>query len=110
MKVSVLAPIRDLNGKELRLQPETEGGLPGEVMTLGTVMKGALLATLEGDEEDRLGTKGFERFMLTERIHKAEGMVDISIEEAKTIKERSARCYSTLIYSRVWQALEAAAG
>jgi hypothetical protein len=109
MKISVLAPILDLDGKEVRLPAEKEGGQPGPIMTLGTGMKGALLAHLPGDEDDKTGTKGFERFLLAERIHRAEGFVEISIEEAQTIKARAARSYSTLFYGRIWQALEAAA-
>jgi hypothetical protein len=109
MKLSVLAPILDLDGNEVRLPPEKEGRPPGPVMTLGTGMKGALLAHLPGDEDDKAGTKGFERFLLAERIHKAEGFVELTIDEAKIIKDRSAKCYSTLVQGRIWQAIEAAA-
>lgn len=105
MKLNVLAPIRDLDGTEIR-QPPKKVGEDGVILTMGAMMTGALLAPIDGDRAD--GRESFERFLLAMRIHEAQGVVEISIDEAKLIKDRTAKCCSALVQGRIWQAIEAA--
>jgi hypothetical protein len=59
--------------------------------------------------DDKKPEAGFNRFMLAMRIHEADGACELTIDEAKLIKDRVAKVYPALVMGRVWQALEGAA-
>ena len=52
----------------------------------------------------------FERYRLASRIRKAapDAAVDLSIDEAKLIKDTSPRCTRPASFGQVWDALEGA--
>ena len=77
------------------------GERPEEVpATLGWAATQALVALYE-DERSLSGDEKFSRFTLAQRIAKG-GVVEVSIDEVKTIKDMMAKHWSTPIVGASW--------
>ncbi len=95
------APILDVNDKEV------EG--PDGTLRLGTVCATALMASMQDDKAD--GIQKLKRFNLARKI---QGSVDdedfpalaLNSKQKTMIEDMVLKAYSTLIYARVYEALE----
>lgn len=96
MKVNLSAILLSINGEQIK-QAEV-------VQTVGTIAVEALQVfdtrdtALSGDEK-------FKRWKLACRIH-GQAEAEISIEEAKMIKDLVGKYYGPVIVGQVWEALE----
>ncbi len=77
-------------------------------LTLGAVATNALLMPYE-DERNLSGDDKVKRFKLAQRIHDAQGEVDISSEEITLLKSLIAKAYTPLVVGRAFAILEAEA-
>lgn len=80
-------------------------------VTLGFVVVRALDAKYR-DDDSVAPSVLFERYRLASRIRKAapNEAIDLSIDEAKLIKDIVPKMYAPGIFGQVWDALEGAAG
>lgn len=80
------------------------------VVTFGLLVVRALDAKFP-DEKDLKPEDGFKRFLLATRIVNARlgEAVDLTIEEAKSIKDTVAKAYPPGVFGQIWQALDEAA-
>ena len=96
MKVNLSAILLSINGEQIKQA--------GVVQTVGTIAVEALQVfdtrdtTISGDEK-------VKRWKLACRIH-TQDEAEISIEEAKLIKDLVGKYYGPVIVGQVWEALE----
>lgn len=105
MKVKTNTPIVSLEGKPIKVPVSDEKNADLAPLTMGKAMEVALLSQIEG-ERNTEPMASFDRYRLAERIHDAKDTVEITIDEAKLIKDRVAKIFGPLILGRVWTALE----
>jgi hypothetical protein len=82
----------------------------GKIATLGFVVIRALDAKYQ-DEQNQAPSALFDRYKLASRIRKAnpDETVELSIDEAKLIKDTVPKMYAPGIFGQIWDALEDAA-
>lgn len=97
MKVNVDTILKNFEGKELKLSPETE-----ELATVKVICTNALLAQYREPLE---GKESFMRYELAKKINSG-GIVDLKAEEITKIKELLPKLYSPLIVGLVYDILE----
>ena len=98
MKIAFNQLILDLNNKPLESN--------GQPFTLRNAAQEALLATF-ADEPNLPAVEKIKRFTLAQKIAPMQ-VVEISIEEAATIKELVGKAYGPLIVGRVYALIEEA--
>lgn len=96
----------DMDGDPIKQR--NEDGEPSD-LTLGDACVRSLLVTLQNDKAD--GTQKLKRFNLARKI-KGKGTDDeyasvrLNSKEKKMILDQAEEAYTTLIYARVYEALE----
>ena len=85
-------------------EPLTSAGRP---LTLFGAMVDALLAP--SCDKGASGTDKMRRFLLAERIHKAAGLVDLTVDEAKEIKNCVGIVFAAVVVGPVYRALDSGA-
>ena len=98
-------PVLDINDVPIQSQGE-DGAM--ETLRLGDVCVNALMATLQDDSAD--GVQKLKRFNLARKIR---GRADedyqavvVNSKQKQMVLDMAAKVYSTLIYGRVYEALE----
>ena len=97
MRLDVQKTIKNLDGEEIKQD--------GKAYTVKKAVTDALLAPLDKDR-DLMGSKKAELYALAVRIHNATDHVEITVEEASTIKERVASAFAALIVGQVYEIIE----
>lgn len=97
MKIDVNRELKELDGTVLENEKK-------ELLTVKKVIVNALLANMPNETvsgEDKL-----KRFELSQRVHKADGLVDIKAEEATMIKDLVGKVFATLVVGQFFQIIE----
>jgi hypothetical protein len=102
MRIVLLPEIKDLDGKAFTF-PDSEG--KPQVQTMKAALFLCIVQTLGGDERLSV-TEKFDLFKLAERVHQAEGSVQLSAEEVAKIKERAGKFYNTYFFGALVRILE----
>lgn len=100
MKINPDEVIRDLDGEALKVidhKTEIES-----LLTLRRIIIDSLLL----NERDLDGEQKLNRFNLAKKIHEADSIIEVTVEEAVLIKTLVNKRYSTLVYARVNEVLE----
>ena len=97
MKVDFSKAITDLEGK-----PVKEGD---NAVSLKIVTINALMAAFE-DEKGLSGEDKLKRYTLGQTIQKAEGPVELTVEQVSMIKNLIGKAFGTLIVGSAYQLLE----
>lgn len=85
-------------GKPVKMEGEDRNA------TIGGILIAALLLSAEGEKD---GKAKYERWKLVQRIEKAEGeVVELSVDEAKLIKDHAALFLAPMLLGPVWDAIE----
>lgn len=98
MKIDMTTQILDLDGEPI---PQSKDG---PITTLRSVVEGALLAPMRGDE-NLAGAKKAELFLLVMRVH-TEDECEMKAEEIVTIKDRVGKLYGPLVVGRAYAILD----
>ena len=98
MRIDFGKVLTDFEGQPIKESPRPDS----KEVTLKTVCINALLGN--GPDEKIDGTEKLRRYQLANKIHC--GTQEISIEEAKTIKELVGKAYNTIVVGQVFEILE----
>lgn len=96
MKIDVNTVLTTLDGTPIKNEK-------GEDATFKPMAITALLT--ETGKEPLAGDKKWENFQLATKINDADGEVELTLEEAKTIQDQVEKTYTTLVYGRIRQLL-----
>lgn len=101
MKVNFLTALVDVNGKEMI----SETGAP---VTLKDVATAALVNHKDGELNTMTGADKFKLYSLALKINntEAEGLVNLTLDELTTIKERIGMIWGAGIVGPAWIILE----
>lgn len=103
MKVNVCNELKTFDGIRLEF-PDMEKPTAGAIFIM------LLFASPAKDKQGNEGKEKFKRYQLAERINAAEkagSLVEITVEEAATIKEIAGHWLTPKAIGPVWNALEA---
>ena len=100
MKVDFDAMLKALDGNPIPFDDK------GQPTTLKDVCVAPLVNELGNDRESSTGDDKFKRWQLAGRIAKG-GVVEISADEVKMLKERIGKGYGAVIVGPAWTLLEA---
>ena len=98
MQIKVNTEIKDYKGNSILI---TEGST--DVVVAKTLIVNALTAEVK-DSKDT-GLDKFKKYKLAMSFEQAEDVVDITIEEAKLIKDAVGLVYSVLFVGRIYELL-----
>jgi hypothetical protein len=100
-------PLLNLNGEQMkRVELDENKQEKRYSLTLEDVVE----MNLNKEDATCTPTERFNRFLLSEKIKKADGDVDLSVEELGMIKKIMGEHPNPLILGRVWQFIEAELG
>lgn len=106
MKLNVNEVIKDMDGKAIETPKAIKDGKVVEVEKL-TVKKILMEALLQTAEQDRNmdGVVKFERYLLAQKINSG-GIVELTVEQAATIKKRVGEICTPLVVGYIWNRME----
>jgi hypothetical protein len=97
MKIQVNQPLKTIHGNNLE-------EVKGKSFTVKDAIVSGLLS--QDNSENINGQKKFELYKLASKIQDAEGEVEITIEQAATIKERVGKSFTALVVGQVYEIIE----
>lgn len=105
MKKDFAREITDLDGVVIAEMVNDSGVLTSTGRNV-TIKKLCVDALLADTREELSGEAKVKRYRLAQKIHAAEGEIDITTEEASLVKELAAKMLPPLLYGQIYDFIE----